>query len=196
MIAGILWYMFASYNSKNLSGFEAFVIKKSRHYSLRINRPFPSEYKFALAPNVLRFTAIFADGCKYESENPDIIDDINKLYGINFGINWHRDSVRIGWRYNANLRVIELYLYSYVKGKRKFSHLMNVHTFEAVHFTMFHARKVDKVIVEVCTSNEDGETTTTDAVIGVKNSWIRFKLFPYFGGNMPAPQDMKILIRD
>lgn len=194
LIAGIVWYMFAAYDSsKNLNGYEAFVIKKNRHYSIRINRPFPSEFKFAIAPSrTLRFTTIFAEGCKYESENSDVTGDINKLYGINFGINWHRDSVRIGWRYNANLKVIELYLYSYVNGKREFSHLVNVQTYEAIHITMFHVRKVNKVVVEVKT--EDG-SWTTDAVKGIKDSWIKFKLFPYFGGNMPAPNDMKILIK-
>lgn len=194
LVAVILVRMFVTYDSKNLNGFEAFVINKDRHYSIRANRPFPSEYKLSFAPSrTLRFTAIFADGCAYMSDNHDVTDDINKLYGINYGWHWHNNSVRIGWRYNAGLRMIELFMYSYVNGKREFEKLMNVNTFEAVHFTMFHARKVSKVVVEVKT--EDG-VWHTDAVMGIKDSWIKFKLFPYFGGNMPAPQNMKILIRD
>lgn len=184
--------MFIKHDSTTSEGWEIFLIKKNRHYSLRVNRPFPTPFKIAMHRGSLRFTAMFGHGCNYDSnDSNDLKGDINKLYGISYGLDDHYRSVRIGWRYNSNLKVIDLYVYSYIKGKREIKHLFSVNLFEEIHFTLFRTKN-NGVIIE---ARPDGGTVITEAVYGIDKSIWDFKLWPYFGGNVKAPNDMTIFIK-
>lgn len=172
---------------KESEAYTMYTIKKGNHCSHKDE--WPLALKISLAPKVLRFTAIFSEGCAYNSNEAG--DHINKLYGISYGFDHHYRSVRVGWRHNSNLGVIELFSYSYVKGERVIKKLINVKQYEPVHFIIFRKNSTD-IIIHV----NDECATVTDVVKGIDKEGVRFKLFPYFGGNPKAPNNMKIFIKE
>ena len=177
---------------KKNEGYEAFVINKNEHYSLRVNRTLPIKYKFVLCSKSINFSAIFSDGCNYDTDSlgKDSLD-VNKLYGISYGFDHRYRSIRIGWNYNSNLGVIQLFTYSYIQGQRKIQLLSRVKLYSEITISINWHK--DGSIVQVRDFNRViGENT----IVGVSKSWIQFKLFPYFGGNQKAPNDMKIFIKD
>ena len=163
-----------------------YLIKKGRHYSINTNSLFHLPWKFSFAPRALRFSAIFGEGTNaFKPEG-----DISKLYGMTFGFDPHWRSIRIGWRYEGN-DMFQLFIYWYEDGKRKHKPIMKVGMLEQIDFNIFHNNK-DKVIVEV---KYKKQTSVVDSVPMSKESvWLRFKLYPYFGGNITAPCDMRIFI--
>jgi hypothetical protein len=188
LIGLVVGVMFANYDSKDSKGWEAYLIKKGRHYSIRVNRPFPTPYKFSFQRGTLRFTAFFGSSCVYDSTNND---SIHKLYGVSYGGDHHYRSVRIGWRYNSNLRVIELFIYAYVRGKRIIKPMFNVQIEEEIQFTMFRTKNNIVVIESIL---ENG-SITVDYVAGIDKSFFEYKLWPYFGGIAKSPHDMQIFIK-
>ncbi len=170
---------------KDLEGYDSYIIKKGKHFSLRNQSFIP--YKISLAPRLLRFDVVFLAGCDYEEVSED---DIHKLYGVNYGFDHHYRSVRIGWRYHRVYKMIELFTYAYVKGKRVMKHLMLVKQYEDVSISMYHSHR-NEVQIQV----DQGEKKALETIKGIDQAGIRFKLFPYFGGNIVAPNDIKILIK-
>lgn len=166
-----------------------YTIDKGDHYSSRTRVKWP--YKVSLCGNELTFKALFSHGCDAIVEGNDR-EDINKLYGINFGFDWHWRSVRIGWKWNDNLKMIELYSYSYIKSVRRIKQLTHIALYEPVDIKI---KWYDNNCVTIDGKHEDG-SEFHDIVNGIDSSAINFKLFPYFGGNKTAPQTMKIFISD
>lgn len=171
------------------NGFDEYSINKGDHYSTRNESPF--KWKFGIAPKTLRFEAIFGIGCNYEDNNDG---DVNKLYGISYGFDNHYRSVRIGWKYNTNLKIIELYSYAYSKGIRVIKPLINVKQFEPVFFTIWKIKGANNVRISV--SDSEKTERRIDIINGIDNEKVRLKQFPYYGGNKPAPNGMKIFIRE
>jgi hypothetical protein len=153
-----------------------YYILKGWHYSLHLPRVTTS--------NVLSLKVRFTESCRYNHGDVDQLD-INKLVGLAFGhIHWN--SYRIGWRYDVNLDVIELFHYYYLQGERKSIAIKNVEIGE--EFSVYIA----------CT----GKYIHT-SVGGLKSALqVDYPLegkkrlcFPYFGGNKPAKQLTKIQIK-
>lgn len=169
-------------------GFELFLIRKGNHYSGIL----PSMWRFVFAKKTLRWSTIFAEGCDYRDRSGG---DINKLYGISYGLDPHYRSVRVGWRWNDNLRTIELFAYYYIKGKRKYSKLCDVVQYSVYNFVMFHDGT--HIIIQVSEATDYGEAQLSCHKIPFdkQDTWLRIQMFPYFGGNYPAPNDIKILIK-
>jgi hypothetical protein len=90
-------------------------------------------------------------------------EQINKLCGFG-AILHHRNSIRIGWRYDPINDVIKLYTYEYRNGERIVNPLDEV----KINQTKKIKLKSKKVY------------------------WFGCYRFPYFGGKAPAPHDMKI----
>lgn len=169
-------------------GYDTWTIKKGKHWSRQNGALFL--YKFAFAPHTLRFEAIFGEGCNYKDKSGG---DINKLYGISYGFDNHWRSVRIGWRYNENIRIIELFSYAYVKGKREIKWLMNCQLNESIFVTLWKEPKQPIVRISI-KEGEDGKAVIY-AVEGIDMGWLRIMQWVYFGGTFPAPNTMKIFIR-
>lgn len=163
-----------------------YLIKKGNHKSESSLSLFPTTLKVGLAPKTIRLSAMFCDGCDYDN---DIVgDSINKLYGVSYGFDHHYRSVRIGWRSNYNLKVIELFIYAYINGKRYIKYLTSVNQYDEFYITMFHGG--GKCIIEF----KDSESRRVTDSVKIDKGWINWKLFPYFGGKKPAPHNVKILI--
>jgi hypothetical protein len=139
----------------------------------------------------IEFRCKFDDSCLYgELGNGDEYD-INKLFG--FSTTWwhHKQSGRVGWRC-IDGETIQILTYSYNKGKRDIKEhdiLGVVKPGELFYCTI---EDTEKEYVYTFKKGFDEEVVTkTDAK---QKDWFFFHylLFPYFGGNKPAPHNMKI----
>ncbi len=194
-IIAILTTMIVMKMRQNKGAFMTYLIPRGNHYSLNEDTFTSLPFKLKLSKHSIRFEAIFVTGCDYDdSKMGNDKSDINKLYGISYGFDPHYRSVRIGWRYNSNLKVIGVYVYSYVKGKRKTTWLLDVKLFEAVELAILKDDKHNTVYVQA--KIKDQGYTVEKAIEGIDKSWINFRLWPYFGGDQTAPNDMRIMIKD
>ena len=81
-------------------------------------------------------------------------------------MNHHKNSIRIGWRYNVFNDNIDLFTYEYNKGKRTIIYMKSV--------------KIG--------------TPCDVSISSSKVYWFGKYLFPYFGGKAPAPHTIKISV--
>ena len=144
--------------------------------------------------NSIGFIAQFDDTCLYNIEGVDKYD-INKLFG--FSTTWfhHRQSARVGWRC-LDGKNIQLVTYSYNKGVRE-PNEMDVLGVVAPN-EKFVCKIVDTESTYVYTFEKLDGLSQVKVVEDKKASdWFIFHyyLYPYFGGNNPAPHDMRIKIQ-
>jgi len=108
---------------------------------------------------------IFTDSCRYEYKNNQIKEQINKLGGFG-SLRHHKNSKRIGWRYNQEQDNIELYSYNYTKGVRTIEYIKSV-----------EFNKLEKVLLHTEKPFKSGKL-----------------LFPYFGGKAEATKNTSIFL--
>lgn len=137
-------------------GLKTYKIKKGSHYSGY--RFFPFFKKKELSSYVC-----FTDSCRYVSNDNQLTEQINKLFGFGSFFH-HRRSYRIGWNYNRLNDEIDLYDYFYYRGER-FSYKTG----------SMKIGEVKKLTIK-----------------STFNVWLGVYLFPYFGGKVPAPHDIDI----
>lgn len=184
-LVGIIMMFF---KRKKPQAFNHYLIKKGRHFSIKNSFPWP--YKIAICKDHITFIGVFSKGCDYVNNDPE--RDINKLYGISYGFDNQYRSVRIGWRYNDNLKVVEIFSYSHVKGKKIFDYICSVKLYEEIRFKV--ARSTKTAVLVTVVANE--ELLGSRLVSGIDKSYINFKEFPYFGGNYKAPNNMNFYIKE
>jgi hypothetical protein len=161
-------------------------IKKGNHYaSMSI---FEKIGAIGWKKNALSLRFSFRESCWWApARNQDDYDQ-NKLAGIGFGTNHHNNSVRLTWVPDfGNPGVIKVSGYTYDEKKegQKFviTYIKSVHVGEMVNGKI-ESREgsyfitVNDVTVRMDNVNSDPK--------------LCFRLFPYFGGNNTAPQDMVI----
>lgn len=162
-----------------LDTWDAYEIKKGNHYSQRSG--LPPRVVSLRSGNYMQFKARFTTSCLYIP----YYDDINKLYGFtDCNSLVHQNSARIGWRHKDG--VIEIFAYWYVDGKRGFKKLGETTIYTA-----------DTYSILIDDNNMVFTFNTTTHVVPRSKSCergVRARLYPYFGGNEPAPQDIKIYI--
>lgn len=126
--------------------------------------------------------------CKYDHGDADQYD-WNKLCGVAFSIFAVRHSVMFGWRYNKQADRFEIAFYAHDGAgvsNRKMVKIAEVKTFEPIQLKM----KLNRSFVDVWVN---GEKNT----FFLKKKLPRFKrlVFPWFGGNRPAPHTMNINLK-
>lgn len=129
----------------------------------------------------------FDESCIYEPFDEE--HDINKLWGMGF-VHHHKNSARFGWR--AKDGVIEIHTYCYIKGERKSEKLIECMPNEWVELDL----DVRRHEYEFKAKNIDGERAMKFIPKGDTRflQLFTYKLFPYFGGNNPAPHEMGMSI--
>jgi hypothetical protein len=141
-----------------------YVIRKGQHYA--------NFRGIAVADNGIYGTFAFLNVPIEEHEQ------INKLVGLSH-FNVHDNSVRFGWWYKNGL--FHIYLYVYQDGARSWSEIGSVKVLDVVKYSI-HFR--------------DGYCYVN--VLNDKFSFemphCRFVRLPYYGGNIPAPNDIEISI--
>ncbi len=166
----LLTFNHCSVNKKTYS------IKKGKHRSV---------YGFKLHSGIkeMKFSVKFSPSCWYEPI--DWEHDYNKLVGWSYGRH-HRNSVRIAWRSHKDSKNVELATYVYCKGKRSVAKPILVPLNKTVNLS-FSYNESNGLVTLV---DESGNKSAFQAK-GLKPK-MGYYLFPYFGGNNPAPQNMQI----
>jgi hypothetical protein len=151
-----------------------FTINKNTHKSFRFPR-LTFERKIVGQFN-------FLSGYDYEIDNQK---DTNKLIGISDDIHHHSNSIRIGWRYFNEKIEISAIVYS--NKKRTITKITEVLPNTFYNFSI----KIQKENY-VININHDIEF-----IIERKSKYrfIRYILFPYFGGKTKAPNKIQINLK-
>lgn len=137
---------------------KTYTIKKGRHYSGFRFRPFIKCKDITVAVK-------FTDSCRYLGNTVQMSEQVNKLCGFG-AILHHRNSLRIGWRYDPIADKVLLYTYEYKNKER------TIQRFDEVRINQTKRIKIKSK----------------------KAYWFGKYLYPYFGGKAPAPHDMEIKI--
>ena len=139
----------------------------------------------AVKVTTMNFVAKFDNSAIYQSVIPENQYDINKLYGFSEGFNHQYNSARIGWAFNDG--ALRLYAYAYNKGVRQSQEITPVSIGTEVSCSISVSRylytfTVNNVSVTLLRAN------STSSASG-------YQLYPYFGGDEVAPQNIYISIK-
>ncbi len=160
--------------------FTTYLIKTGQNYMVGNSYP-------QFIGSALKFEAILDSSCIYQNVNPANQADINKLYGFSDANTHHQtNSARVGWNwYEGKMRI---HAYCYVNGVRNYRELGTVEV-----NTPFSASIEVLPGKYVFTLNGHKDTMDRGSMDPVAKG---YKLFPYFGGDEPAPHDVYIRIKD
>lgn len=160
--------------------FTTYIILKGNNYCE--NNSYPP-----FKQNSLEFNVIFDSSCIYENADPVNQADINKLYGFSDCNTFHHaNSARFGWNWMNDK--MHIHAYCYADSVRFYKELGTV--------------ELDK---EIACSIELLPGKYVFTLNGKKDTMLRhcddsiasgIKLFPYFGGDEPAPNDIRIRIKE
>lgn len=155
------------------------VIKKGNHYS----RWFPS-FTFSKRTSGL---IIFKGDFSYSINSQK---DTNKLVGLSNAWHHHKSSIRIGWRWNLEKNCLEIMLIVYENWERKITNICSISSEDLTKNTNFYySIEFDKAQFsneDICTVFFGNSKTILKTP---KYRFIRYFLFPYFGGINKAPKD-------
>jgi hypothetical protein len=162
-----------------IDSFTTYTILQGNNYMQ--NNTYPTS-----ALSSMHFAVIFDSSCIYTNVDPVNQLDINKLMGFADCNSFHQaNSARFGWNWvNDSMR---LHAYCYVGGVRQYKELTTVPLNKAQDCWL----KVlnDKYIFVV---NGKADTVLRGCTDAVANGYI---LYPYFGGDEPAPHEIHIKVR-
>ncbi len=133
------------------------------------------------------FMVRFNNSAIYQTVNPSNQPDINKLYGFSDNNQEHHtNSARIGWRWYQNELQLLAYIYNNSIQSDKF--ITAVPLNQDINCSIkaegnLYTFKVNNVVVTM------PRASTTAGAVG-------YQLYPYFGGDEPSPQEIKIQIKD
>lgn len=147
----------------------------------------PAQYKYYSSLTEQKFTVQFDSSAIYATVNPTNQLDINKLYGFADDDKQHHvSSARIGWRWYANR--LELFGYVYNDSVRTTQLITHVplKTDIPCSIKVDGSRYVFTANGTQLTMPRTAKTTTGKG----------YRLYPYFGGDEMAPQDITIRIRE
>lgn len=162
-------------------GFIAYKISKGQQSAS------PAQYKYYSSLTEQKFTAYFDSSAIYSTVNPSNQLDINKLYGFADDDKQHHiSSARIGWRWYSNR--LELFGYVYNDSVRTTQFITQVPLKTDIPCSI----KVDGTRY-IFTANGTQMTMPRTAKTPTGKG---YRLYPYFGGDEMAPQDISIRIRE
>lgn len=160
------------------NNFELFSIEKGEHYSNR-------RHLELLQYNTLSFQAKFDESAEYVLEK-GFQDSKNKLLGFSdCNSSHHENSARFAWQWFNNR--IEIFAYCYVDGERVESFLGTVEMGEVAHYEIRISESSYTFIFK--------DQKTEIARKNECNVGTYFILWPYFGGQIPAPHEVNIYLR-
>ncbi|WP_019990574.1 hypothetical protein [Rudanella lutea] len=145
-----------------------------------------------ISPREVSATVKFDSSCMYDVTQVDEFD-YNKVFGLGFvgSENQHMgqaphqvDGARVAWRWNPKQNRIDLGAYVYVEGKRITQDLgsMKINEERRLSIKIDYENRTYQVL--------DGEPIpfTHKKTIAYRNGL-------YFGGNQPAPQTIRVMIK-
>jgi hypothetical protein len=163
-----------------ISMVKSFVIKKGEHYST-------ARLPETLQDPSMIFEAKFNATAKYDLGDMALQSNKNKLLGFSDCNSLHHEnSARFGWQwYNDKL---EIFAYCYVNGDRieKYLGVVKLDQFNTYEILITEDSYVFRLNNSESVSIPRGD---------VCKRGIFYKLWPYFGGSLPAPHDVIIEVR-
>jgi hypothetical protein len=162
----------------NKDNFKTYLIPEGKHYCGHTMK--------ATKEEILDFDAIFDESARYHiGDKAYGQSNINKLLGFtDCGTGVHNNSARFGWRwYNERLEILA---YCYIDGERKDEFMCHVNLNEENNYKLYI--QGDKYVFQV---NEHVTSITRSC----EGSDRKYYLYPYFGGKISAPHDIKIKVR-
>ena len=171
-------------------------IFKGMHYSLDFLNCMPY-FNFKSYAWFDKFLDVeFTNDSKYDIDVDQ--SDINKLFGISYGFH-HNQSDRIGWRYNKDKDMFDIFLYSYendngnVNRVKVFICAVKANEKLAIRFRTAEASYYRVVNVDVY-NEKIKQNYRLDYMFKHEHTWFGYNLGLYFGGNRKAPKNIKINI--
>jgi hypothetical protein len=162
-------------------GFVEYLIRKGGQSSS------PSSYKFYNNQPELRFAVRFDSTARYRTLIPTNQLDINKLYGFADNDKPHHEfSARIGWRWLEEKLELHAYVYNDSVRSSKLIKAVPLQTDIQCSIRVDGKQYVFTV---------DG-TTVTMPRSATSPGALGYRLYPYFGGDETAPQDIRIKIKE
>lgn len=164
-----------------------YLIKEGQHKS-NVQGSLPGNGLRSLKSERLAFTARFDRSAIYNLGDDDQYD-INKLFGFSDCNSHHQtNSARFGWTYNLKTEMVDIYAYVYSNGDRKIKKLGAARIGETKQYVLAVSEghfqfSFDNTVEEF----ERGASCSTG---------LYYMLYPYFGGNRPAPHDITIAIKE
>ena len=161
-------------------------IKKGNHYcSLSI-----FEKLGGIGWKIKKYTVRFVmnSSCWWTPARNHDDGDLNKLTGVCYGLNVHGNSVRLTWvpDFNVNGK-IDIYGYTYDEKATD-------PKFTALFITSVQTGQTNDGCIEV--QGNQYKITVNGVSVLMENKHadpsLCYRLYPYFGGNNTAPQDMSI----
>jgi hypothetical protein len=162
----------------------AFTVKAGRHHS---------DHDFVARPHLgkrvdraLKVHATFAADAAYLTRNPAKQSDWNKLMGLTTD-RIHKNSIRIGWRWNPASQRVELGFYGYLNGARFMRQLTDVAPGQAVDCEL-------RMSNQGLTARAGNASHTESGSLGVSLplTWVLHSV--YFGGEETAPHDLHVSV--
>ncbi len=145
-----------------------------------------------ISPREVSATVMFDSTCMYDITQVDEFD-YNKVFGLGFmgaaDQHWGQaphqvDGARVAWRWNPKQNRIDLGAYVYVAGKRITQDLGSMKINEERRLTI----KIDYTNKTYTVMNGEPIPFTHKKTIAYRNGL-------YFGGNQPAPQKIRVMIK-
>ena len=115
----------------------------------------------------------------------DLQKDTNKLIGLSDNWHHHKDSCRLGWRWNVVSKSVEIMTITYVKGKRTIKHLCFADDNEDYSY---------EIIINKNSYIYRFDTTISIVPRRSKWKWFRYICQPFFGGKTKSPKNIYIKI--
>jgi hypothetical protein len=135
----------------------------------------------------MKFTVRFDNSAIYQTINPGNQADINKLYGFSDNDQEHHiNSARIGWRWYNNQ--LQLLAYVYNNSIQSDRMIVSVPLNQDINASI-------KVEGSTYIFNVNGTVVTMPRASTTPGA-VGYQLYPYFGGDEVAPQNIKILIKN
>jgi hypothetical protein len=165
---------------ESLEPTRTFVIRKGDHFS-------STRVSESLQSNVLEFYAMFDSTAIYDLGDRALQSNKNKLLGFSDCNSLHHEnSARFAWQWFNNS--LEIYAYCYVNGERVEQYIGTVGIGEKNKYAIrcmpdhYAFTLNDQDIVKIARGNtcENG---------------FYYILWPYFGGALPAPHDISIVMQ-
>lgn len=136
----------------------------------------------------------FGFDSKYDLGSQDQVDH-NKLFGVGYLVP-HTDSARFGWRYDPLINRFIVSMYCYVNRERKMEDLCEA---VANHWYTLEIKISNSWAVpphyNFRVLNETGVVVGESWFEKGHNKKIGMLLGPYFGGNKPAPAEIRLTIK-
>jgi len=161
------------------TGFEVFTIPQGGHSSIFRNEPFTG--------TGIEVTVIFDESASYELDVNGDQADINKLVGFSDCHQDHQsESARIGWRWYED--ELQLLAYTYREGQLSYE-MMGAVPFD---------QEIDlQILIDGDTYKYSGTGLSSITMDRTPNceTGENYWLWPYFGGDQPAPHEVTIKLK-